>query len=78
MTEAFRIEDAASTHVGNVRKENEDSLLAAPHSGLWLVADGMGGHANGQFASRTIVATPITMQPASFTRCNKVLSGRPN
>jgi len=42
------------TDVGRVRSLNEDSVLAQPAAGLWLVADGMGGHTAGDFASQTI------------------------
>lgn len=52
---AFEFESASGTDVGRVRKVNEDSLLEATESSLWLVADGMGGHAAGDFASQTIV-----------------------
>ncbi|MDG1281327.1 MAG: protein phosphatase 2C domain-containing protein [Pseudorhodobacter sp.] len=50
----FRFDTGAATHEGRVRDHNEDSYLARPASGLWLVADGMGGHEAGDFASRTI------------------------
>ncbi|MCB2078749.1 MAG: serine/threonine-protein phosphatase [Novosphingobium sp.] len=55
MNGTYKIEDAAATHVGNVRSENEDSMLSVPQSGVWLVADGMGGHSHGRYASTTIV-----------------------
>lgn len=54
MTQDFRIVDATTTHVGKVRKENEDAHASLPQSGIWLVADGMGGHHNGRWAAQTI------------------------
>jgi serine/threonine protein phosphatase PrpC len=46
---------SARTDVGSVRAVNEDGLLADPP--VWLVADGMGGHAFGDRASATLVET---------------------
>jgi len=40
------------THVGRQRQHNEDSFLVRDDAGLFLVADGMGGHAAGEIASR--------------------------
>lgn len=42
---------AGATHTGRVRDHNEDSWLALPDLGLWIVADGIGGQAAGEVAS---------------------------
>jgi serine/threonine protein phosphatase PrpC len=51
----FRFETGAATHEGCVRTLNEDRFLSQPDSGVWLVADGMGGHWGGDFAAMSIV-----------------------
>ncbi len=44
-----------STHVGMVRQVNQDAFVNLPDKCLWVVADGMGGHKDGEFASAEIV-----------------------
>ncbi len=65
------------------RAANEDRLLALPESGLFLVADGVGGRRGGQVASQTVVdvftenfsARPrgelLAVLKQTITRCNQ-------
>jgi len=55
---------AARTHVGTVRRRNEDAVLERAEIGLWAVADGAGGHERGDFASSRIIAALRRVDPA--------------
>jgi len=56
-------ETGAATHVGKVRSRNEDSYLTRPEAGIWAVADGMGGHEDGDFASHTVIEALQSIEP---------------
>jgi len=52
---SYRWWSCCRTTTGRRRKVNEDAYLSLDDVGLWLVADGMGGHSRGDMASRLIV-----------------------
>ncbi len=54
---------SAATHPGAVRKRNEDSLVSRPDLGLWAVADGAGGHGQGDVASQSIAEALESIPP---------------
>lgn len=56
MRSSLRFEQASQTDVGCVRTNNEDAYVARQDAGVWAVADGMGGHARGSWASSQIAA----------------------
>ena len=51
----LRYESVGHTDTGKVRAHNEDAILVREDVGLWAVADGLGGHSAGDYASSMIV-----------------------
>lgn len=50
----YQISSHGVTDTGHVRSKNEDAILVHEDENVWVVADGMGGHHAGDFASQTI------------------------
>lgn len=55
----LQLESFGISHIGLVRDHNEDAWQAFPEQGLFVVADGMGGHAAGEIAAQEAVATLV-------------------
>jgi len=76
--ETTPFKSSAVSHVGMVRTRNEDSYLVQPESGIWAVADGMGGHDDGHVASAAVIEELKSIgRPVSasdlLTRCEESL-----
>jgi protein phosphatase len=53
----MRFNVGCATDIGRKRSQNQDSVISVPELGLFVVADGMGGHRGGETASRITVET---------------------
>ncbi|MGB5599790.1 MAG: protein phosphatase 2C domain-containing protein, partial [Thiothrix litoralis] len=62
----YRFVSHGMTDKGNVRDHNEDAFLDAASEGLWVVADGAGGHDRGEVASAMIVQELAQIKRQAF------------
>jgi serine/threonine protein phosphatase PrpC len=73
---ALRLRSVGLTDVGRKRKHNEDAFLNDDVLRLYLVADGMGGHAAGEVASMEAVDTIFGMVKRGVPALPKLGDGR--
>jgi len=64
-----RIEYAALSDQGRIRKSNEDFFITNPDNMIFLVADGMGGHAAGEIARLLLKPSRKRFPSALASKC---------
>lgn len=73
---AYRLVVEHRSHVGLVRQTNQDYLACFPEEGVFLLADGMGGHQAGEVAARIAVDSAADVLLAGYAReAGDVLQG---
>src|SRR6266850_4528263 len=70
----FTLDYALKTHAGQVRPLNEDAVGADPESGLFILADGLGGYNAGEIASTMAVSTLLAELPAELDGARQSLA----
>lgn len=61
--DSLTISSSAVTDIGNKRLHNEDAYFSSDEKGVWFVADGVGGHNAGDFASQSLVDSVSRFNP---------------
>jgi serine/threonine protein phosphatase PrpC len=61
--DSLTISSTALTDIGNKRLHNEDAFYSSDEKGVWFVADGVGGHNAGDFASQSLVDAIANFKP---------------
>ncbi|OGR87742.1 MAG: hypothetical protein A3A86_02620 [Elusimicrobia bacterium RIFCSPLOWO2_01_FULL_60_11] len=72
----MKIDIAGRSDVGKKRANNEDGFAVDPEMGLFIVADGMGGHNHGEVASKMAVDTTLNSMKNFILKGQKAILGK--